>query len=90
MMKKRLTLLERRYKKLLLDAIDRQKRYPKRARWLGAEGEVVVSFTITANGEITDITLVESSDYSHLDRVALKAVEKVGELEPIAELLDRE
>lgn len=53
-------------------------------------GEVVVGFTVKSDRQIIDIALVESSEYNPLDRAALKAVEKVGRLEPIPTLLDRE
>ncbi|MCF6282780.1 MAG: energy transducer TonB [Candidatus Polarisedimenticolaceae bacterium] len=85
----KINLIAEKYRDSLLAAISRQKRYPKRAQRLGLEGEVVVGFTVKADGQIVDIGLVESSEYNHLDRAALKAVKKVGQLAPIPVMLGK-
>jgi protein TonB len=85
--KKRYIDLKLSYRVRLLAAIAKQKRYPKRAQKLGLEGEAVVGFIVNADGLISDIALVESSGYKHLNRAAIKVIEKVGQLEPIPPLL---
>lgn len=55
-------------------AIERQKRYPARAR--PAEGTVRVSFTIGAGGGITGARLARSSGNSALDQAAMDAVKR--------------
>ena len=55
-------------------AIERQKRYPARAR--PAEGTVRVSFTIAASGAITGARLARSSGNQALDQAAMDAVRR--------------
>lgn len=49
--------------------------YPGRASSRGMEGYVIVQFTVTATGTVTDAIVIESSD-SLFDRAALAAVRK--------------
>jgi protein TonB len=50
--------------------------YPRKARRLGYEGIVILKVLINENGRVDDLTLLESSGHTILDRVALSAVRK--------------
>jgi protein TonB len=48
--------------------------YPERARRMGWEGKVVLSFAVLENGEIEDVKVVTSSGFTSLDENAKEAV----------------
>ena len=50
-----------------------QASYPRRAQERGIEGYAVVQFTITTEGEIKDIQVIESEPKGVFDRSAIKA-----------------
>lgn len=50
--------------------------YPRRARRLGLEGEVLIRTRVLLNGESDQLTLERSSGYRLLDEAALEAVRK--------------
>ncbi len=56
--------------------IERQKRYPIRAKRRQLEGKARLSFVIHADGGITDLKISETSHYRLLDRAALEAVKE--------------
>lgn len=70
--------------------INRSKFYPRTSRRLGEEGMAVVGFVIQRNGQLTDITIVESSGYRRLDDAALKTVKHVTPFERIPDSIDRD
>lgn len=51
-------------------------RYPWRARVEGTEGFVQVGFSVTAEGEVTNIDVVDSIPAGVFDRAAIKALKK--------------
>lgn len=55
------------------DAIMRNVRYPDRARRLGLEGRVVLSFVVLENGTTRDVKVVNSSGHRLLDESARDA-----------------
>lgn len=60
-----------RYKQDVKDAANRFKIYPRAAIDNNWTGEVVVSMSIDAHGEIADLRVVSSTRYPLLDRLAL-------------------
>lgn len=50
------------------------KSYPPMSRRLGETGSVLVNFTVTADGELSSVTITESSGLERLDRAAMDAV----------------
>jgi len=50
--------------------------YPERAASRGIEGYVVMEFTITETGTVTNIKVVEANPPGMFDRAAIKAMEK--------------
>ncbi len=59
------------------DAVMRNVRYPDRARRLGLEGKVVVSFIVQEDGTTSEIRLLGSSTHRILDQSAKEAVASV-------------
>ncbi|WP_346838887.1 TonB family protein [Microbulbifer sp. SAOS-129_SWC] len=49
-------------------------KYPKRAQQRGQEGTVMLSVTINANGQVTDVQGLQDSRFSALNRAAREAV----------------
>lgn len=49
--------------------------YPVRARTYGIEGYVVVQFDVTANGQVVNVVIIESTD-AVFDSAAIKAAER--------------
>jgi periplasmic protein TonB len=58
------------------DGILKNVTYPDRARRMGWEGRVLLSFTVLENGSIHDIKVVNSSGFRALDDSAVEAVRK--------------
>lgn len=59
----------------IVAVIDEHKRYPRRARQTGAEGNVVLAVTIDGNGIVTGVVLKKTHASVLLNRAALKAAE---------------
>lgn len=66
---------------VVLEALNRHKRYPKQARRLGAEGTVRLLVTVGAEGKIQACGLGKSSGHSVLDAAAARLGEKLVRLE---------
>ncbi len=78
------------YLAALAASIDRRKYYPRVSRRRGEEGRVVVSFVIRKTGELTDITVTESSGSRRLDEAALKTLRRISPFQPIPQALARD
>lgn len=59
----------------IVAVIDEHKRYPRRARQTGAEGDVVLAVTIDGNSIVTGVVLKKPHASVLLNRAALKAAE---------------
>lgn len=59
----------------IVAVIDEHKRYPRRARQTGEEGDVVLAVTIDGNGIVTGVVLKKPHASVLLNRAALKAAE---------------
>lgn len=57
----------------LTQVVNQHKRYPRRARAIGAEGTVTLGISIDTKGIVTHIVILHSSNVGSLDRAALKA-----------------
>ena len=53
-----------------------QRDYPPLATRLGHEGSVVLSFTVGADGGVSNVTVVQSSGFPELDAAAIPCAEK--------------
>ncbi|WP_250459692.1 energy transducer TonB [Microbulbifer litoralis] len=58
-------------------------KYPRRALERNWEGEVQLSITIDANGQVQGLEVLEESRYSNLNREALRSVERANPYPPI-------
>lgn len=54
--------------------------YPEKARRMGWEGRVILSFIINEKGFINDVKVLKSSGYTLLDEAAKEAVFKINQL----------
>ena len=57
--------------------------YPRGAERRGIEGYVVVKYTVTASGDVTNISVSEASPEGVFDAAAMQAVEQ-WKFEPVA------
>lgn len=71
-------LVELNYKNALSKLIQKNKRYPKKAKRRRHEGRVMVSFVIFPDGRIDQIQVIESSGRSSLDKGAIKTLKKIS------------
>jgi len=54
--------------------------YPQIARRMGQMGRVIVSFTVTPNGDIEEIKIKQSSGFGVLDKNAVETIKKISPL----------
>ena len=73
--------------KFVYEAINRQKHYPYVARKQRREGMVRLNFIMHPDGQVTDIAIVQSSQYDILDKAARRAVEAISPFQLAAEYL---
>ena len=84
------TQMKQHYLAALAAKINRNKYYPLSSRRRGEEGKVVVRFVVQKNGELTELSIVESSGSRRLDAAALKTLRRVSPFRPIPETLGRD
>ncbi|MBN6711925.1 energy transducer TonB, partial [Haemophilus haemoglobinophilus] len=70
------------YKSALRREIERHKRYPQRAKMMRKQGIVTVSFSIGADGSLSQISVAKSSGAEDLDKAALSAVQSARNIGP--------
>lgn len=68
------------FERSLSDLIRRHEHYPDRARRQRWEGTAVVGVSLSAEGRVTDIDLLESSGRKILDEAALGMVRRASPL----------
>jgi len=68
------TEAETQYHDLILSLIESNKFYPKRAKKMRQEGDVIVTFTLNRDGSIQDLKILNENAPSLLKRAALKAI----------------
>jgi protein TonB len=59
--------------------------YPPQAAASGLQGGLLLNFTIRQDGQLTDVTLIQSSGYRVLDEEALRAVKAAAPYAPLPE-----
>lgn len=82
-------IVQQNYLQKVREKIERYKKYPRSAKRLRQEGEVVVSFTISKNGEISDVRLLRPSRYKKLNRATLSIFKAIGRFDPIPHTLHK-
>lgn len=70
------------YRSKLRREIERNKRYPQRAKMMRKQGVVTVSFTLRADGGIQNPRVAKSSGSEDLDRAAIQAVQSARGIGP--------
>jgi len=70
-------------------AMERNKIYPSKAKALGQEGVVVVSFVIQGNGRLTNTRVTMECLYGRLNEAAYKIPIRIGTFEPIPRILNK-
>ncbi|MBE9562419.1 MAG: energy transducer TonB [Proteobacteria bacterium] len=80
---------ERAYRKKLSRLIAQKKTYPRKAKKMGQQGTVRVSFVILANGKIKNIRITKSSGSKSLDKAAKKLIRKISGLLPFGKSIKR-
>jgi protein TonB len=79
--------LKDRYLYELKMHIERNKIYPKKARRLKHQGQVVVNFMIDAQGNFAELKVSKSSSFNTLDKGALELLKKISNFKPLPEEL---
>ncbi len=74
----KLALIESNYRSQLRQLIESKKQYPRRAKQLGREGRVYVTFVVLPDGTIEDIKIKEGSGTKILDKAAIKTILSVS------------
>ncbi|HOV90197.1 MAG TPA: energy transducer TonB [Syntrophorhabdaceae bacterium] len=60
------------------DAVMKNISYPEKARRMGMEGRVIISFVINEAGLVNDVKILKSSGYALLDDAVMDALSKVN------------
>jgi protein TonB len=81
----RLRKAKRTYLGKVRRLIQRHKHYPRTARRRKQQGAVFVRFTILRDGTIRDIRLKRRSDYSALNKAAVRIFRRIGSFPPVPE-----
>ncbi len=82
--------IKSKYLGALYQSIDKLKVYPKNAKRLGQSGTAKVTFTVLADGTITNISLSDSSGFTMLDDAAKKILITLAKAAPIPKELKEE
>ena len=80
---------ERAYRSRLNRLIAQKKIYPRRAKKMGQQGVVKVSFTVFANGRIKNVRISRSSGSRTLDKATRKLIQRISGLLPFGKLIKR-
>ncbi len=72
---------------IIVNRIQKTKRYPARARRLGLEGTVTVAFRIEKNGHLGTFKVQKSSGHASLDRATLEAIRRAAPFPFVPQLL---
>jgi protein TonB len=62
----------------LISILAKHKNYPRLSRRLGEEGTVRIRFTVSSDGHVSEIELVNSSDFEGLDVATLAIFEQLN------------
>lgn len=70
------------YRSAIRKAIERQKRYPARARMMRKQGVVTIAFNVGGDGSLNGERIAQSSGDESLDNAALEAVKSANAVGP--------
>jgi len=83
-------LIRGAYTQELIDTVKKNQKYPKKAIQKGHEGNLLISLTINAIGEIVNLTLIQRSGSRYLDIGVLRQVREIEPFPPIPNSLNIE
>ncbi len=86
----KLALIEASYQSQLRQLIEAKKTYPRRAKRLGREGKVFVSFVVYPDGTIETVELKEGSGVKILDQAAIKTILSISGVLPFPNEINRD
>lgn len=84
-----LDVIKNKYLSKLRNLIEDKKIYPNSAKRLRQQGKVIVSFLITKEGHLKDISLKNGSKYKRLNNAALELLKDISRFEPIPKELGK-
>ncbi|MDP6656814.1 MAG: energy transducer TonB [Nitrospinaceae bacterium] len=67
-----------------------RKKYPRKAKREGKQGQVTVQFTVMKSGEIKDLLLVAGTSYAELNKAAMDAVKRAAPFPGLPEELGQD
>ena len=67
-----------RYMAVVLKLIEKNKRYPSRAKRFSIQGKVQVAFTITPEGTVEEVTITKGAKSEDLNREAVAAIKRAA------------
>jgi len=82
--------LENKLRHQITQALSQHFSYPRIARKRGWQGDVTVSLRIEADGQVTQVKLLESSGYNILDMAALRSLKQLATLPQAIRLLQQQ
>jgi periplasmic protein TonB len=74
--------LRQTYLDLVADMLQRHQHYPLSARRRGLSGQVILQFTIHADGRITDPQITDSTGHAVFRTASLRILQRVGRMPP--------
>ncbi|HIE27132.1 TPA: energy transducer TonB [Candidatus Poribacteria bacterium] len=80
----------REFLELIRRKIENVKMYPHWAREAGYEGIAKIQFAISSDGQLGEVSIVDSSEYDILDNAAIAAIEKAAPFPALPESLNRD
>ena len=86
----KLALIEASYQTRLRQLIESKKKYPRRAKRLGHQGKVYVSFVVLPDGTIEQVELKEGSGANILDHAAMKTIISLSGTLPFPDEIKRQ
>lgn len=82
--------IKNQYLGYLVQTIQAHKAYPNKAKRLGQTGTVEVTFTVMADGSITNIRVKQTSSFGLLDKAAADIFTLLAKVRPIPKELGKE
>lgn len=77
-----------RYQDVIKQRIQEARKYPRWAKKQGLEGSVVAAFTVLANGETGNISILDKSGYAILDKEAINTIKRAAPFPAIPDNLN--
>lgn len=82
-------ILKNEYLTRIKSHIEKYKKYPKRAKRLKQQGNVIVRFEIKKNGQIHSVNIKSKCPYKRLNTAALNLLKEIAKFDPIPDELNK-